>query len=205
MENLVTRNATAADLDEIMRVEREAWPPEMQASREKFENRLKLFPQGFYVVLQDNKVVGVTTSEIITYDPRNPPKSWDEVTDNGWITKTHNPKGNALYVVSVGASLQGAGVGSELIKAQKALTYRLNLDCLVLGARCPEYSKHQDIPIDKYVHTKRADKQPLDKEIRFYERNGLSVVAPMPEYMGKGGDPESADYGVIMSWRSLTK
>jgi len=207
MNEIQIRNATAADLDEVMRVEREAWPPEIQAPREKFESRLQVFPQGFYVAFMGDKMVGVTTSEMINYNGKNHPGTWNGITDNGWIKKTHTPQGNALYVVSVGASVQGKGVGTELVKAQQELVKKLGLDCLVLGARCPDYhqSAYDNIPADKYILMTREDGLPVDKEIRFYKRAGLSPVSAMPEYMGKGEDKESRDYGVIMVWKNSAK
>ncbi len=206
-DEITVRNATPADLDEVMRVEREAWPPEIQAPREKFESRMKIFPQGFYVAFHNDKMVGVTTSEIIRYDGKNHPKTWMDVTDNGWIRMTHDAGGNALYVVSVGASLQGKGVGSKLVEAQKELVKKLELDCLILGARCPDYhnSDFDNVPADKYIRMAREDKQPVDKEIRFYTRCGLNAVTAMPDYMGKGEDRESRDYGVIMVWKNPEK
>lgn len=206
-EHIEVRNATREDIDGVMRVEEEAWPAEIRAPREKFENRLKLFPQGFYVALMDGRVMGVTTSEIIPYDSAHPVDKWEGVTDNGWITKTHNPQGNALYVVSVGVSplAGGKGVGSQLVQAQKKLVEQLNLDCLVLGARCPGYgqSKYDGIKVEDYVRLQRADKQLEDPELRFYTRNGLSVLKPILRYMDE--DPESRHYGIVMEWRNPAK
>lgn len=201
------RNAKESDMDDIMRVEEEAWPAEIRAPREKFENRLKLFPQGFYVALMDGRVMGVTTSEIIPYDSAHPVEKWEAVTDNGWIAKTHTPQGNALYVVSVGVSplAGGKGIGSQLVQAQKKLVQELKLDCLVLGARCPGYgqAKYDAVKVEDYVCLQRDDKQLEDPELRFYTRNGLSVVKPILRYMDE--DPESRHYGIVMEWRNPAK
>lgn len=202
-EKIMVRQATTDDLDAVMRVEEEAWPAEMRAPREKFESRLRTFPQGFYVTIIDGKIMGVSTSMRFQYHSDHPPRTWDEVTANGWMTN-HDPQGNALYVVSVGVSPQahGKGVGSQLVQAQKELVRKLKLDSLVLGARCPEYHSPEfdQVPVKQYVQMTRSDQQPQDKELRFYVRNGLKVVCAMPEYMGTGNDPESRDYGIIMAW-----
>ena len=36
-------------LDDVMEVERSAWPPELQATKEKFASRLHVFSEGFFV------------------------------------------------------------------------------------------------------------------------------------------------------------
>ena len=113
-------------LEQVMEVERSAWPPELQASKQKFESRFNIFSQGFFVVRLDGKIKGVATSQITTYDETSS-HTWDEITDNGMIGKTHNPQGNALYVVSVGvgADVQGRGVGGKLVQSQLELAKKL--------------------------------------------------------------------------------
>jgi len=206
MVEVVVRNVKKEELDEVMRVEKETWPEEIQASREKFESRMKIFPEGFFGVYEDGKLVGVSTSEIVKYDPKKNNFTWEEITDNGWIKNTHDPSGNALYVVSVGVSQKrmGRGYGSLLVQKQKELVVKLDLDCLVLGARLSGYHKYKDLSPEEYLKKrKEGTSLPFDPEIRFYERNGLKVVKLMANYMEN--DPESLNYGVVMVWENPNK
>lgn len=192
-------------LDEVMRVEREAWPEEWQATRDKFESRLAIFPDGFFVAFKGRRMVGVSTSEIVNYDPENLPKTWDEITDNGRIKETHDKFGNALYVVSVGVSqeFQGKGIGKRLTEAQKRLAQKLGLRYLFLGARVPGYQsyhkEHPEVSVEDYVRLEEDPANKLDPELRFYESCGLKMLKTMPDY---GPDPESENYGVIMVWEA---
>jgi len=43
------RNATAKDIDSIMFIEKKSFISEIQENRETFENRIKVFPEGFVV------------------------------------------------------------------------------------------------------------------------------------------------------------
>lgn len=192
-------------LDDVARLEKEVWPAtvSLQAPREKFEARATIFPQGFLLISTPNQgLVGVSTAEIINYDPDHPPISWEEITDDGWIRQTHDPTKNALYLISVGAK-SGFGVGTRLLKEQINLAKTLNLDYLVLGARIPGYHEyHQQNPsvsIDEYLALKKGD-EPYDPEIRFYSRCGLKVVKIVPNYMVD--DPQSEHYGAIMVWEN---
>jgi len=190
-------------LDEILRVEEEAWPEEVRASREKFASRLDTFPEGIFLAYLDGRLMGVLTSEIIRFDIDNPPVSWEKTTDNGFIKNTHNKDGNALYVVSLGVSglAQGQGLGSRLLTEAKAFVQERGLTSLVLGARIPGYhqfhQEHPDVDIDEYLKTTK-DQEPIDPEIRFYMRNGLRVVKVVPNYMED--DPQSENYGAVMIW-----
>lgn len=192
-------------LDGVMRVEREAWPEEWRATREKFESRLKVFPEGFFVAFKDNEMSGVSTSEIVHYYPQELPSNWDAITDDGYIRSTHKPSGNALYVVSVGVSqrFQGQGIGRALVEGQKQLAQKLNLRYLFLGSRIPKYQEyhasHSDVSAEGYVKLENEEGKKLDPELRFYESCGLKTVKVVPNY---GPDPKSENYGVVMVWEN---
>jgi len=185
----VESNPKNLSLDNVMRVEELSWPLEIRASREKFQKRYELFPQGFVVAYIDEKMVGVATSEIINYDPKKPPTSWYDITDNGWIEKTHNPKGNAMYGVSAGTYVDG--VGYHLVQELIQVAKNLGLQYLVGGIRTPGYSKYEEkMSIDDYVKTD------LDPDIKFFRRNGFEVNKIVKDYMFD--DDESSGYGVVM-------
>ena len=206
----MVRKMQKEELELVAELENKIWPEGTRASKEKFESRFNLFPQGFFVVYKGNEMIGVSTSEIIVYDPKNPPASWERITDDGWIKKTHNPAGNALYVISVGA-ISRSGGGSALVQAQKELAKQMNLEYLILGARIPGYDayckEHQEIPIHEYVQlirkTSEGKTELLDSELRFYTRNGLTLRAIKPNYMED--DKESRNYGAIMVWDNPDK
>lgn len=204
MENGVyVRNARIEDLNEVIRLENKIWPAGTRATKDKFKSRLKVFPEGFFIASQNNRLIGVSTSQIINYDPKNPPSSWEKITDNGYIEKTHDKNGNSVYVVSIGA-ISRSGGGSALISTQKQLAKSLNLKFLVLGARIPGYDSYcknvKEIDIRDYVKLKRKDSQLLDPELRFYTRNRLILSKIIPNYMEN--DKESRNYGAIMVWEN---
>lgn len=201
----IDRSQYPSLLDELMRVERETWPEEWQATRDKFESRLEVYPEGFFAAFANGKMAGISTSEIVDYDPESLPETWDEITDNGYIRKTHNQHRNALYVVSVGVSksFQGQGIGKSLMEAQKQLAQNLNLKYLFLGARIPKFGQyhksHPEVTAKQYVNLEESQGRKLDPEIRFYESCGLKIVRVAPNY---GPDPESENFGVIMVWKN---
>src|SRR3989338_2682867 len=168
MEGVETRNATFSDLDKVIELENKIWPEGTRAPKEKFESRLRIFPVGFFIAIKEGDVVGVSTSEVINYDSRNPPGSWEAITDNGWIKKTHKPGGNALYVVSIGA-ISRSGGGSSLLEAQRNLCRRLNLNYMILGARIPGYDSYcrtnGETGINNYVKLTMQNGKSFDPEL----------------------------------------
>ncbi|MEM4270623.1 MAG: GNAT family N-acetyltransferase [Candidatus Pacearchaeota archaeon] len=191
-------------LEQVISVENNAWPPELRASKEKFASRLKVFPDGFFVVKVDGRIKGVTTSLITTYDP-SITRTWDEITDNGVFKKSHNPSGNALYVASVGVSAdaQGQGIGGKLVQSQIELAKKLGLKYLYLGARIPGFDlycrQNGDISPEEYLKIKNEKGDTYDPEIRFYERQGLHIAKIMPNFEP---DTQSRNYGIVMLWEN---
>lgn len=203
LENL-NPNDKQGILAQIIEVEKSAWPDDLIASVDKFASRIEVFPQGFLVADVGGKIKGMSTSQITTYDP-SVVKSWDELTDRGFIKSTHSSNGNAVYVVSVAVAqdAQGLGLGSKLVEEQKKLTQKLDKKCMFLGARAPGYdafcNEYGDTPIEEYLNKKNEKGESLDPEIRFYERCGLKVAKIISNFEP---DAPSRDYGVVMLWEN---
>lgn len=94
------------DISDIMKIERAAFIPAIQEKQKTFEERLSVFPQGFFVladnsdetVLQNGKaqIVGYFTSEIWSGFPES-----DEIFKLGHsIKETHDINGCMLYFSS---------------------------------------------------------------------------------------------------------
>lgn len=56
---MVIRYATMADLDEIAEVERRCFPEAEAASRASFEKRLAVFPENFWILEDEGKILGL--------------------------------------------------------------------------------------------------------------------------------------------------
>ena len=110
--------AKAFDIDSIMMIERASFIPQIQERQKTFEERLTVFPQGFFVysdtsdetVLKYKKAVnaGYFCSEIWDYIPGE-----DDFFALGHSPeKLHNPAGKVLYVSSFAVLPQYRGQGN---------------------------------------------------------------------------------------------
>ncbi len=202
----LTPEETESFLDQVVKVEESAWPPELRASREKFASRLAVFSEGFVALKVDGVIKAVTTSQRCDYNPDDATDhTWDEFTDSGMIQKTFNPEGNALYVVSVGVAgdAQGNGLGARLVEEQKKVAERIGVDYLFLGARIPGYAsylkQYGEISVEDYLKQTTDKGEPIDPEIRFYQRQGLRPAKVISDFEP---DDQSLDYGVVMVWKA---
>ncbi|MCL4338435.1 GNAT family N-acetyltransferase [Patescibacteria group bacterium] len=107
------RRATIDDLDDVLVVEKSAFPPHRQGTRETFETRLSLYPKGFFVVEVDGIIRGFSTALII-----NNIISVDklDIPDN----KLHNLQGDVyeLRSLAIVKEFQLRGLGKQLVNKQ---------------------------------------------------------------------------------------
>lgn len=106
------RKAYPLDIHDICEVEKSAFTPEMQATKETLLERLKLFPEGFLVLVVDSKIVAFSTALLLdacTLESMD--KSDSEV---------HSKNGKTYYVRSLAVmnGSQSRGHGRMLIEKQ---------------------------------------------------------------------------------------
>ena len=202
------RQAKIKDIPEILEIEKRAWGERGAATKEMFESRIETFPEGTLVAEIDGKIVGVVATEIVNYDLDKNAYSWYEITDNGYIKNSHNPKGDTIYGVdlSVAPFYQGLKVGSKLLEVIGKLAIKYNIKQGMLGGRMPGYYKYANkMSVEEYINatveTDETEKsvKPLDPEINFYKKAGLKIIKIIPNYYN---DPESLNYGVLLLWKN---
>lgn len=195
------RQGNMDDIPAILDVERDAWGEESAATKEMFESRIKIFPQGVLVAVLNKEIVGVVAVEKVNYDLEKNAYSWYEITDNGFIKKSHKENGDSLYGVdlSVRPSFQRLGIGKKLLEGVADLAIRLNLKQGLLGGRIPGFHKYSDkMNVEDYASLEK-DGKPLDPEIRFYKKSGLKIIKIISDYYK---DPDSLNYGVLLQWKN---
>jgi|SRR3989344_428918 len=108
---MYVRNAIDLDLENIQDIE-QIVEGDDAASFEVLRSRLEMFPEGFLVAEQDQKIIGYVESCL--WNKRDF-KTFDEIRD---FPKDHAPDGKDLYVIflAVHPRFRRKGVGSKLIK-----------------------------------------------------------------------------------------
>lgn len=203
------RTATPGDLPAILEVE-QSWPEAARASADKFMARLEKFPQGFFLACLSEgeeapKVAATVTAMPLHYDPSHMDqfKTWDRVTNDGYLYDFDLSHCNALYIVSgvIDRRYRGANIFSAGILAQVDLARRLGLRYVLAGAVIPGYQKfctqHGDVPAFEYCTTRRGSHL-VDPLLAMYESIGFSVRNErhvIPEYYP---DDASRDYAALV-------
>lgn len=105
------RQAAEDDLDMIMKVEDEGFVREIRETREVFLERLSVFPDGFFMLLNDGEISGYFCCELW----EKIPEDTNEFLIGHDISKVHTASGNVLYVSSwaILKKFRGTGCGKR--------------------------------------------------------------------------------------------
>ena len=101
------RQATVEDVDDIAEVEAASWPSSLAASREAIAERVTVYAAGQWVALLGDRIVGAASAQRI-----NPPQlesqplTYQHITDNGSLRRTHSPEGTIYQLVGVGFRIE---------------------------------------------------------------------------------------------------
>jgi ribosomal protein S18 acetylase RimI-like enzyme len=195
---VVRRQATLDDVEAIYQLDQEVWT-EFPGTKEMFASRIEIFPEGNVVALVDEKIAGYLCMELVELDLDHPrPFTWDEITDHGFLKKSHKLNGNYEYGVALTVSpkFQNCGIATRLFLSAWEIGVRANVIACLLGSRIPDYRQYMEkYSPEEYIYLRRDDDRLLDSELRLYEKDGFRAVMLLPNYIN---DPDSCHYGVLM-------
>ena len=142
---LHTRPEHAPQLDALQRI---CFPTLDDAERFKAPHYLKhleLFPDGQFVVLDGDTVVGATTTLRLPFDFEHVDHTFAEIIQGGWLT-SHRPDGAWLYGADVGVhpAYRGRGLATALYAARQEVVWRLRLRGQVTAGMIRDYGAVKD-------------------------------------------------------------
>lgn len=121
-----TRSANIADVPRLVEIERKTWSGEGTEiyGEDHFLAWLETYPEGFSVVEEEGVIVGLSCIQAVDFGPsdRSAFTTFNEVTDHGYIRRTHNPAGRYYFGVTM-CSLSRGG-GKALLRAVLELSGR---------------------------------------------------------------------------------
>lgn len=107
--NIRIRQVYIEDLDAVTRVEAICFPKAEAAARASFEQRIKTFPESFFVAEIDGKIIGFTNGCVI-----NDTVIYDELYED---SNLHIPDGNyqTIFGLDVIPKYQRQGIAAQLM------------------------------------------------------------------------------------------
>ena len=167
---------------------------------EHFLNHCQLFPEGNFVALAGDRVIGLGSGFLIDFDFANAQHSFNEIIDGGWYSH-HDPAGDWYYGadISVHPDFRRRGVGTLLYRARKDIVRRLGRRGIVAGGLIPGYAsfKHAMSP-QEYVADVVAGKI-YDSTLSFQLGRGFKVRGLLENYIE---DAASDNWATLIVWQN---
>lgn len=185
----------------MMRVAYKNWQGNLW-SESSIENLISKFPEGQFVLLADDIIVGCALSIIVKYDEFGDDHSYKQITGN-YSFSTHTAKGDVLYGIEVfiHPDFRGLRLGRRLYDARKELCEKLNLKAVVFGGRIPNYHKYADELKPREYLNKVKLREIYDPVLTFQLSNDFHVKKILKNYMPD--DSQSQEYATLLQWDNV--
>ncbi|WP_028933381.1 hypothetical protein [Pseudonocardia spinosispora] len=201
---LEVRQASLADLDDIMSVEAD-WEESQRASREQMATRLEKFAAGFWLYEQDGEVVGTLMSFPLRYAPEEVSQlsSWDRVTNEGDYPDIDLASANGLYLASgsIKKRARGSTVYVAMMETPVDAARDMGLRYVLAGAKIPGYDAYcrrfGDVDAADYAF-RRLGGALVDPLLEMYRGHDYHVPDRAHIVKDYYPDPPSRDYGALV-------
>lgn len=192
----------AEDFIQIQELCKKVYPFSKPWSIAQLEAHQSYFPEGQLIVkdLQNNHVVGLAFSLIISWDDYSPQDNWQDFTSGGFF-HNHNPrKGKTLYgaEVMVDPECRNQGIGRILYQARQDIVRKYKLKRIRAGARLRGYSKFKDKLTPEEYAIDVVNKNIFDPTLSFQLNQDFVVLDVAKNYLFN--DPESLGYAAVIEW-----
>ncbi|WP_379970417.1 GNAT family N-acetyltransferase [Ectobacillus sp. sgz5001026] len=201
-KKILIRNIEYRDIDSIIAMQASCFPGMEPWTRAQLESHLEHFQEGQFCAEFEGEIIGSCSSLLINFDEYDDRHTWDDITDNGYITN-HNPDGYNMYgiEVMVHPAYRRMKIGYRLYEARKDLARRLNLKSIIIGGRIPNYHKYSDtLSPREYVDEVILHKI-YDPVLSFQALNGFTLMRINPGYLPD--DKASKRYATLMEWNNV--
>ncbi|MEP7236526.1 MAG: bifunctional GNAT family N-acetyltransferase/carbon-nitrogen hydrolase family protein [Ferruginibacter sp.] len=166
------------------------------------EKLISKFPEGQFVIIADEKVVGCALSIMVKYDDYGDDHTYKQITGN-YTFSSHNEKGDVLYGIEVfiHPDFRGLRLGRRLYDARKELCEKLNLKAVVFGGRIPNYHTHAaELKPKEYIKKVKL-KEIYDPVLSFQLSNDFHVKKVLKNYLPE--DNESQEFATLLQWDNV--
>ncbi|MEZ5226851.1 MAG: GNAT family N-acetyltransferase [Acidimicrobiales bacterium] len=207
MVSLRYQNLTSEWIEGAAHCERVAFPtaePGDLLGAEDFAAYLDVFPEGVFVVIDDDtldgpSVVGVGAGILVNFD-------FDHIEHTIWEVAgehqcgNHDPNGDWYYGtdITVLPEYRGHGIGRRLYEHRKDVVRRLGRRGIIAGGHLPGFAdvKHM-MTAEEYVADVVAGRR-SDATLSFQLSNGFEVAGVIQNYFA---DPAIDNKASLIVWR----
>ena len=174
--------------------------PEELISEEDFRAYARVFPEGFFVCLDGEEIVGQAGGIFLDFDFDHPQHTIVGITGENQCGN-HDP-GAAWYYgtdIVVHPEHRRRGIGRKLYALRKGLVGRCNKRGIIAGGHIPDFVNHKhDMDAAEYVR-RVALGELYDATLTFQIENGFQVRGVLENYIE---DADTDGWSALIVWEN---
>ena len=193
-----TKPEHALQLEELQKIVFPTLSNEEQFKAAHYLKHIEVFPEGQFVITDDEQVIAMTTTMRSSFDFDHYHHTFLETVAGGWLTN-HEPNGDWLYGLDMGVhpAYRGKKLAKELYKARHQMAAQLGLKGQLTVGMMNGYGAVSDtISGEKYFEELMQGKR-TDPTITPQTKIGFTPIALISIYLN---DPAGGNYGVLLKW-----
>ena len=196
IETIKPRHAPALEL-----LQRDCFPTlgaDELMRAEHFLNHCRLFPEGNFVALVGERVIGLGSGFLIDFDFEAPQHRFQEIIDGGFYSH-HHPAGDWYYGgdISVHPAYRRRGAGSLLYEARKGIVMKMNRRGIVAGGLFPGFAAYKACMTARQYIDKVVAGELYDSTLSFQLKRGFEVRGMLENYIE---DDASDNWATLIVW-----
>ena len=167
---------------------------------EHFLSHCRLFPEGNFVALCRDRVIGLGSGFLIDFDFDQARHSFQEIIDGGFYSK-HDPNGDWYYGgdISVHPDFRRRGVGSRLYEARKGIVKKMNRRGIVAGGLIPGFAEYKASMSPAEYANKVVAGDIYDTTLSFQLGRGFEARGLLENYIK---DEASDNWATLIVWEN---
>ena len=165
-----------------------------------FLNHCRLFPEGNFVALARERLVGLGSGFLIDFDFDYAQHSFQDIIAGGSYSH-HDAEGDWYYGgdISVHPAFRRRGIGGRLYEARKATVRKLNRKGIVAGGLIPGYAAYKrQMSVQDYVR-RVAHGKLRDSTLSFQLSQGFALRGLLRDYIE---DSASDNWATLIVWQN---
>lgn len=160
----------------------------------------RTFPEGFFVVLDHEKVVGQGAGIFLDFDFDHPQHTILEITGENQCGN-HDPDGDWYYGtdIVVHPEYRRRGVGRRLYDLRKDLVRRHGKRGIIAGGHMPGFAHYKDQMSAAEYTDKVVAGELYDSTLTFQMENGFEIRGVLRDYIA---DPAIDNWAALIVWEN---
>jgi len=202
MPDLVYSVADPAYAEAIVELELVCFPtlePEHLLTVEDVVDQAEVFPEGAYMVLDGDRVVGIASGIFVDYDLRNVQHTLDDVLADG--IRSHDPNGDWYYGIDIAVhpEYRGLGIGRRMYELRKQVVRDFGRRGIIAGGILPGFADHKHEMSAEIYAERVAAGELFDPTLTFQLANGFELLGVIAGYVD---DPQADGWASFIVWRN---